>query len=282
MHWSSNEWQADGWSDGRTSEGHAPRRRVWMGAALAAARKFIEVPTSSNGERSDDQTTLPPHGDHSTTGSWSSWDAWSTSREWNDWKDWNWNQDPGDGGFHQSNQRYVECAAPEEPLSRTLVASDPFIDLSLTSISQLALAERHADGFQNLEQALNRLTRQLRNPDVRLSQQQLLRCLELVSIGNEELVAAVTSRVSRAASSLSSAELVEAAESLAASSTPHALDALGLLLGESICRHDAFDLDQLFHLGSLPNSESSAPGQRLQALLRQAEAPGRRELTGET
>lgn len=30
---------------------HAPRRRVWMGAALAAARKFIEVPTSSNGER---------------------------------------------------------------------------------------------------------------------------------------------------------------------------------------------------------------------------------------
>ena len=33
---------------------------------------------------------------------------------------------------------------------RTLVASDPFIDLSLTSISQLALAERHADGFQNL------------------------------------------------------------------------------------------------------------------------------------
>ena len=40
-------------------------------------------------------------------------------------------------------------------------------------------------------------------------------------------------------------------------------------------RHDAFDLDQLFHLGSLPNSESSAPGRRLQALLRQAEAPGR-------
>lgn len=39
-------------------------------------------------------------------------------------------------------------------------------------------------------------------------------------------------------------------------------------------RHDAFDLDQLFHLGSLPNSESSAPGRRLQALLRQAEAPG--------
>lgn len=35
-------------------------------------------------------------------------------------------------------------------LWRTLVASDPFIDLSLTSISQLALAERHADGFQNL------------------------------------------------------------------------------------------------------------------------------------
>lgn len=31
-----------------------------------------------------------------------------------------------------------------------MVASDPFIDLSLTSISQLALAERHADGFQNL------------------------------------------------------------------------------------------------------------------------------------
>ena len=47
-------------------------------------------------------------------------------------------------------------------------------------------------------------------------------------------------------------------------------------------RHDAFDLDQLFHLGSLPNSESSAPGRRLQALLRQAEAPGRRELTGVT
>lgn len=38
------------------------------------------------------------------------------------------------------------------------------------------------------------------------------RGLELLSMGNEELVAAVTSRVSRAASSLSSAELVEAAE----------------------------------------------------------------------
>ena len=34
-------------------------------------------------------------------------------------------------------------------LWRTLTTSDPFIDLSLTSISQLA-AERHADGFQNL------------------------------------------------------------------------------------------------------------------------------------
>ena len=33
---------------------------------------------------------------------------------------------PGDGG-NQSNQRYVECAAPEEPLSRRLrfYASDP-------------------------------------------------------------------------------------------------------------------------------------------------------------
>ena len=35
---------------------HAPRRRVWMGAALAAARKFIEVPGSSNGERLETET----------------------------------------------------------------------------------------------------------------------------------------------------------------------------------------------------------------------------------
>ena len=58
---------------------------------------------------------------------------------------------------------YPKVFGPAFSLWRTLVASDPFIDLSLTSISQLALAERHADGFQNLAGGGGREKKTFRN-----------------------------------------------------------------------------------------------------------------------
>lgn len=303
-HWSqSEEWKAQGWqSTARAASESRPevRRRVWTGAALAAARKFIEVPSalsaSSTGRGRPEQQGKEAHDyEHSVTGSaWSSWDTWSASRDWPDWTwSWSsWHEDPGrtwenptdwrqnqgeqgstsewtdwrgrgdDLNRWHSDRRYEERAAPEEPPGRTFEASDPFIDLSLTSISQL-LREQHADSRENLEQAMHRLARQLRNPDVRLSHKQLLRCLE-VSSGNSEFLAAVIPYVSLSASTLSPTELVEAAQSLAAAPST-ALDASGVVLGEAICRHSSFDLDQLSSL-SRP-----ASGRALKALLRQAE-----------
>lgn len=300
-HWSpSEEWKAQGWSSTVAASESRPeaRRRVWTGAALAAARKFIEVPSapsaSSTGRGRPEQQGREAHDYEDSVTGW--WDTWSASRDWPDWTwSWSsWHEDPGrtwenstDWRENQGEQgytsewtdwrgrgddldrwhsdRYEERAAPEEPPGRTFEASDPFIDLSLTSISQL-LRERHADSRENLEQAMHRLARQLRNPDVRLSHKQLLRCLEVLS--GSEFLTVVVPYVFLMASTLSPTELVEAAQSLAAAPSSDALDALGVVLGEAICRHSSFNLEQL---SSLTRPDRPASGRALKALLRQAE-----------
>ncbi|CAK9111395.1 unnamed protein product [Durusdinium trenchii] len=271
-----------GWSAAMssTSEGrHEPRRRVWMGAALAAARKFIEVPVASP------KSWARPDGCPGDAG-WSSWDSWSRPREWpsswdssrswsqlsgrqweyfadlrgqdakSEWTDWR-----GRGEGQWNDWRPMERAAPAEP-SRTFEASDPFIDLSLTSLAQLVQEPQSAE----LEQATQRLAQQLRSPDVRLSRQQLLRCLELLRFGNTTLAVAVAPRAARAVHTLAPAELVQAAQSLAAAPpTSAALESLGVVLGEAICRHRCLDLDQLSTL------TAEASGSVLKSLLRHVE-----------
>eukprot|EP00435_Cladocopium_sp_Y103_P003993 s3117_g1.t1 len=246
-HWSqSEEWKAQGWqstaraaSESRTV---APSSQQPMISQLSLfmrtsqsfnllhsskdidtsheiRRKFIEVPSalsaSSTGRGRPEQQGKEAHDYEHSDWTWS-WSSWheDPGRTWENPTDWRQNQ-----GEQGSTSEWTDWRGRGDDLNRW-----------------------HSD------------RRQLRNPDVRLSHKQLLRCLE-VSSGNSEFLAAVIPYVSLSASTLSLA---------AAPST--ALDASGVVLGEAICRHSSFDLDQLSSL-SRP-----ASGRALKALLRQAEA----------
>eukprot|EP00913_Durusdinium_trenchii_P002766 g2558.t1 len=95
----------------------------------------------------------------------------------------------------------------------------------------------------------------------------LVSCLELLRFGNTTLAVAVAPRAARAVHTLAPAELVQAAQSLAAAPpTSAALESLGVVLGEAICRHRCLDLDQLSTL------TAEASGSVLKSLLRHVEA----------
>ncbi|CAJ1337115.1 unnamed protein product [Effrenium voratum] len=278
MAWNRFQWQADSPSASSAVRAASecrrePQRRVWMGAALAAARKFIEVPKI--GPERQEAAAVDQQGHEASSSrrswcepSWQDWRwSWGTSGSWDDsqWRNhWELKSDWTDWRGRESWGEWRDVK-PQEA-QRTFEVADPFVDLSLAS-----LAQEHDP--QSLEEAMHSLARQLKGPEVRLSRLQLLRCFQALRLRCvPELAAAVARRAQAQAAELTPEELVEAARSVATvSASAPAAECLGVLLGESICRHGSFDLDQL---AALAIRARCARGAALKALLLHVEVEG--------
>ncbi|CAE7380389.1 unnamed protein product, partial [Symbiodinium sp. CCMP2456] len=242
-----------------------PRRRVWLGAALAAARRFQEPPPRAHlGERRSAESANSEDGGSAWFDSSSSWWQSDSSR-------------PSDsrGGWSQSDwSQGREWTAPQGPwraAEEPQVAGDPLLSMSLKSLEQL-LAGSSGEQDRALPSLLERLQRQI-SSSADVSPAQLVTCLQLLcGIDAPRLLGLVAPRAAAAAGRLAPQELVNAARALAhcaqRAATADLARALGTVMAEALCRHRGLSLEQLAALAASPAPRRGAV---LQALLLHAE-----------